>query len=275
MPGYVKILEGIESTPALIKLLTKAVEEQHCDSKSKSKSKSKDGFYSMPRDEAVTVVEEFLQQRQGKGKGKGDATVAIPIAIPLNVIRAATNLLKDLTEFEFKLNQALSTKLVYTPAPPKSASTKSDDELRRFNKRMDRLRLRAEESRYKKLTDNLDTSIADDVTVKSMTYAISVGLNMIVAPISFGVFMYFFAGQIFTWISASPDKVLKPHETDIRGVIAGVISGVAMLFIEMILFVIRTHTMDKSVRKKAAKKKISPFGYTRPDAVTPLTAKTY
>ena len=269
MPGYVKILEGIESTPALIKLLTKAVEEQHCD----SKSKSKDGFYSMPRDEAVTVVEEFLQQRQGKGKG--DATVAIPIAIPLNVIRAATNLLKDPIEFEFKLNQALSTKLVYTPAPPKSASTKSDDELRRFNKRMDRLRLRAEESRYKKLTDNLDTSIADDVTVKSMTYAISVGLNMIVAPISFGVFMYFFAGQIFTWISASPDKVLKPHETDIRGVIAGVISGVAMLFIEMILFVIRTHTMDKSVRKKAAKKKISPFGYTRPDAVTPLTAKTY
>jgi Endoplasmic reticulum-based factor for assembly of V-ATPase len=245
--GYAKVLEGIESTPELRKVLEQAVDSQG------EWSTNEDAFYHMPPDEAVVLIEEFLKRVE-------------PIAIPLDVIRAATSLLKDPTE----LNAALSTKLVFTQVTPQA--TKTDEETRRFQKRMDRLRLREEESRYKALTGNIDTYVADDVTVKSMTYAASVGLNMIVAPISFGVFMYFFAGQIFTWISASPKVDLKPHEVDIRRVIAGVISGVCMLFIEMILFVIRTHTMDKSVRKKAKKMKgISPFGYAKPDAPTVLS----
>ncbi len=210
-------------------------------------------FYSMSPDEAVAVLEIFLSEKDTH-------------AVPLEVIRAATSLLNDPTD----LSAALSTRLVFST--PTSPPTKTEEEARRFQKRMDRLRLRAEESRYKALTGNIDTYVADDVTVKSMTYAASVGLNMIVAPISFGVFMYFFAGQIFTWISASPHVELRPHEVDIRRVIAGVISGVAMLFIEMILFVIRTHTMDKSSRKKALKMKtMSPFGYAKPDAATVLS----
>ncbi|KAI2510268.1 Endoplasmic reticulum-based factor for assembly of V-ATPase [Fragilaria crotonensis] len=239
------ILEGIELTPALRKVLSKAVDERD-----NSKGET---FYSMPADEAVAVLEKFLSEKDTH-------------AVPLEVIRAATTLLKDPSD----LSAALSTKLVFST--PTSPPTKTEEEACRFQKRMDRLRLRAEESRYKALTGNIDTYVADDVTVKSMTYAASVGLNMIVAPISFGVFMYFFAGQIFTWISASPHVELGPHEVDIRRVIAGVISGVAMLFIEMILFVIRTHTMDKSSRKKAQKMKtISPFGYAKPDAATVLS----
>ena len=240
-----KILEGIESTPTLRSVLSKAVDERN---------NSKDGtFYSMPPDEAVALLEKFLSEKDA-------------CAVPLEVIRAATSLLKDPTD----LNAALSTKLVFSePVPP---STKTEEEARRFQKRMDRLRLRAEESRYKALTGNIDTYVAQDVTVKSMTYAASVGLNMIVAPISFGVFMYFFAGQIFSWISATPHVELRPHEVDIRRVIAGVVAGVAMLFIEMILFVIRTHTMDKSSRKKAEQMKtISPFGYAKPNAPTVLS----
>jgi hypothetical protein len=40
----------------------------------------------------------------------------------------------------------------------------------------------------------------------------------------------------------------------------GVVSGVAMLFIEMTLFVIRTHEFDDGMRKKNKKNKVSPFG---------------
>jgi hypothetical protein len=44
----------------------------------------------------------------------------------------------------------------------------------------------------------------------------------------------------------------------------GVISGVGMLFVEMILFVIRTHEFDAVVSKKKRKRAatISPFGHT-------------
>lgn len=86
---------------------------------------------------------------------------------------------------------------------------------------------------------------------------------MIVAPISFGVFMYFFAGSLFS--KFFPDGNIKPGEIDIRQVIAGVISGVVLLFIEMILFVIRSHELDVSVRKKSRMKsyRSNPFGYTK------------
>lgn len=228
----------MKSSPALLKVLKKAA------AASQSKADA-DGFYSMPHDEAVNTINEFFKEED-------------PLAVPLNVIRAATSLLQNDTS---ELTAALTT-LVYTPPPPEQDVNST--EFKRFQKRMDRLRLRAEETKYKKLTNNLDNTIEDDVTTKSMTYATSVGLNMIVAPISFGVFMYFFAGQVFNWLGGS--KPLGPHEVDIRRVIAGVISGVGMLFIEMILFVIRTHTMDKVMRKKAKKKSKSPFGYTKPAA---------
>ena len=42
--------------------------------------------------------------------------------------------------------------------------------------------------------------------------------------------------------------------------IIGVVSGVAMLFIEMTLFVIRTHEFDDGMKRKKKKKTVSPFG---------------
>lgn len=47
-----------------------------------------------------------------------------------------------------------------------------------------------------------------------------------------------------------------PHK-----VIAGVVSGALMLMIEMILFVIRSHEMDKAMRTKAKTQKVGAFGY--------------
>lgn len=132
-----------------------------------------------------------------------------------------------------------------------------------YQKRLERLRLKSEERMYSKLTTNLQQTVRDDdVTAKSMTYATSIGLNMVVAPISFGVFMYFFAGSIFSRFFDEQDDV--GGNIDIRRVIAGVVSGVFMLFVEMILFVIRSHEIDASVRKKSKRKEYqaNPFGYT-------------
>ena len=189
-----------------------------------------------------------------------------PTAVPLAVIRAIYSILplSELAELDKAVSKA---SLVFSqPIPFVDQDTA---ESRRFKKRMDRLRLRAEEIQYHKLTSNLDHVVEDDVTTKSMTYAASVGLNMIVAPISFGVFMYFFAGQIFTWVSGSGSEEgasAKIDKVDIKGVIAGVVSGVFMLIVEMLLFVIRSHTFDKEITKKKRRKKLSPFGYTKPEA---------
>lgn len=139
-----------------------------------------------------------------------------------------------------------------------------------FEKRLERLRLRDEERSYMNLTTNLKTAASlkdDNVTAKSMMYATSVGLNMVVAPISFGVFMYFFAGSIFSrFFDAPPEEGEDGDDAvDVRRVIAGVVSGVFMLFVEMILFVIRSHELDASVRKKSrrSENRANAFGYTQ------------
>jgi hypothetical protein len=151
-----------------------------------------------------------------------------------------------------------------------------------FERRLERLRLRDEERSYMKLTTNLKTHSSlrdDDVTVKSMMYAASIGLNMIVAPATFGVFMYFFAGGVFGRFfdedppgegGADDDSGRRGGGrivgggVDVRRVIAGVVSGVFMLFVEMILFVIRSHELDASVTKKSRRRenRANPFGYT-------------
>ena len=98
-----------------------------------------------------------------------------------------------------------------------------------------------------------------------MMYATSVGLNKIEAPVTFGVFMYFFAGSIFGRFFPDDNNTnTRGNNVDVRQVIAGVLSGVILLFIEMILFVIRSHELDASVRKKKRKKEYrsNPFGYT-------------
>lgn len=148
-----------------------------------------------------------------------------------------------------------------------------------FARRLERLRLMDEERSYGKLTTNLrshSTTKDDDVTARSMTYAASVGLNMIIAPISFGVFMYFFAGGIFGRFFDDVKDYDDDHDNDVprrgggnvvdvRRVIAGVVSGVFMLFVEMVLYVIRSHEIEASVARKGRRKenRVNPFGYTQ------------
>ena len=160
-----------------------------------------------------------------------------------------------------------TTKLSFKPKPQPQTDPS-------FTKRLERLRLQDEERSYNNLTTNLKTASSlkdDNITAKSMMYATSVGLNMVVAPITFGIFMYFFAGSIFSRFFDSEIDInarTNMNQIDIRRVIAGVVSGVFMLFVEMILFVIRSHELDASVRKKSRRKenRANPFGHTRKNA---------
>jgi hypothetical protein len=176
--------------------------------------------------------------------------------------RLETALRSSTLSFEPSNSNANATTSSSNKHNNKSASTTTA-----FAKRLERLRLHSEERSYSRLTTNIQHPAAyksaDDVTVKSMTYAASVGLNMIVGPLAFGTFMYFFAGGIL-------DRFFSNNNTggggvDVRRVIAGVISGAFMLFVEMILFVIRSHELDASVRKKGkrAEYRANPFGYTQ------------
>jgi hypothetical protein len=162
--------------------------------------------------------------------------------IPIPLLRAMQQVLEP--HDRERLEQALQqTSLVFTPKPP--PPTKLTKEQEEYRKRIERLALQHEERRYTELTSNVNKAPEkDDVTTRSMTYAASVGLNMIIAPLSFGCFMYFFAGGLL-------DYFLESSKSDMKRVIIGVVSGVIMLFIEMLLFVIRTHEMDEAMRKKS------------------------
>ena len=202
---------------------------------------------------------------------------AVDAALPLAGVLALKSLIKSSpanpamqTQHSEDLERALhcTKQLSFEKSTDKNNNSSSNKQSSdpKFQKRLERLRLQDEERSYMNLTTNLKTAASlkdDNVTVKSMTYAASVGLNMIVAPISFGVFMYFFAGGIFDRLFGSEDSTATGN-IDIKRVIAGVVSGVFMLFVEMLLFVIRSHELDSSVRKKSKKKenRANPFGYT-------------
>eukprot|EP00934_Nitzschia_sp_Nitz4_P009182 Nitzschia sp. Nitz4//scaffold48_size128905//52671//53462//NITZ4_003595-RA/size128905-processed-gene-0.82-mRNA-1//1//CDS//3329552967//9172//frame0 len=227
--------------------------------------------------EGVKVTEELLSSWKecyaqvqlnlpsgGDSQQKKDALATLkdhqsphddPNWVPIKVIQALHVLVQDSDMLDRALQR---TVLMFTPPP---ASTEESAEKRKFRQRMERLRLQNEETKYVRLTNNLQKEVQDDVTAKSMTYAASVGLNMIIAPISFGGFMYIFAGGIFDYFLGEEFSSRTSGGTDIKRVIVGVVSGVLMLFVEMILFVIRTHEVEVHTTKKQKKKKaVQPFG---------------
>ena len=205
---------------------------------------------------AISNAKQILQQTLTMAKQTNETTLL------MNITKLQNQLETDLKQ---------TTQLSFTNSNNKSAteSTSSDaDAKEKYKKRIERLKLKVEERNYTKLTSNLDVTKADDATLSSMLYASSVGANMIVAPISIGVLMYFFAGKLMVWIlgpdaaeSYDESKSSKDGKLNIAGVIAGVVSGVIMLFIEMILFVIRNHEMDAAVTKKKKLSQKNPFGY--------------
>ena len=296
MAPYKKRLEGVQATDDLKKLLTLAKEKSAAASSDHESNADEDAGVrprSTPhRGPGRVVAPEFpfggnQQQRQlvvtttfrfewcepwrscsSKHGGRAAAAAAASEKNPQELLQQALH----------------RTRLVFTPPPPSVDDDTVDETLltpqqRKFRQRLQRLRLRREQDRYAALTQNLGGSVAvqdDGITVKSMTYAASIGLNMIVAPLSFGVFMYFFAGALLDKFWPAEAASAKANTaTDIKRVIAGVTSGVLMLFIEMILFVIRTHEMDKALRRKQRKssrlgQQQGPFGY-----YTAATSKTY
>lgn len=195
------------------------------------------------------------------------------VVIPLKTISAAKSLLQSSTaptDTKDKLKEQLETflkkqRLVFTRCSNENDPEKRTKEQEAFQKRLTMLRLRQQERNYSGLTSNIDKRVEQDETISGMMYATSVGANMIVAPITFGVFMYFFGAKFFSWMDdhQGGGSQRKEGQLDVRGVIVGVISGVIMLFIEMILFVIRNHEMDKYMTKKKKTDRTNAFGYNK------------
>lgn len=263
--AYKKRLEGVKPTDELKSLLKKSLSKAEALSTKGGDDEDDDVSPCLPFSSAKAASVLKAYKKDGN-------------FIPIAVIRAMETVLKDESTSEVQLQKALtSTSLVFTPPPQNLLDDAIDEstltpEQRKFRQRMQRLRFKNEQTKYSKLTNNLGMNVVqDDVTTKSMTYAASIGLNMIVAPISFGVFMYFFAGSLFDFFWPTSQRSALAGQPDIRRVIAGVISGVLMLFVEMLLFVIRTNELDKAVRKKQKKNKNQgPFGY-----YTSSTNKTF
>jgi len=247
-----KKLEGVRYTAELRSISKRVLALKHTDSKGADHVKSHLSADTLPLSSAKAMRTIIIQQCN-----ESDATKA--------------SLLTDLNAALVAATKSSPGKhggggLQFTAPPAKPSPDQLTAEEVKYQRRIERLRLRAEENRYSRLVNNLDKRVADDETMKSMTYATSVGMNMIVAPISFGAFMYFFSGQLFGWVLDKDDNGERRHSNnnvDIRAVIAGVISGVVMLFIEMTLFVIRSHEMDAAVSKKAKKRNVNPFGYDK------------
>jgi Endoplasmic reticulum-based factor for assembly of V-ATPase len=291
--SYKKKLEGVEATPALRELWKQVLYVANSastaaattnETASNSTNNKNDGKNNIVHEASRRLTVEEATNIILQSKITTEKEILQQNCVPIPMIRAMEALLMSRHHVDDAhsscdntcqlLQQALQkSKLVHTQPPV--LTEEQGKERQRFVQRMDRLQLKDEERHYNKLTANLKTRASkmadDDVTTKSMTYAASIGLNMIIAPLSFGCFMYFFAGGIFDfmgWTHLQPGSVV-----DIKRVIVSVISGVAMLFIEMILFVIRTHEMDKAMRHKQAKQ-TRLHGGAGVGAFGPYSAKT-
>lgn len=262
-PNYKKRLEGINANKVLLDLWKDAY-STHVRISSGADSSSAPIATPHSETEAIEVLRKAGDPSKLKKKKNK------PIVIPIRVIQSI-RLLVSLSAQE-SLDRALNSGesgLAFTP-PYEPEMT---PERKKYLARMEKLRLKSEETKYTRITNNIkDQRQEDDKTAKSMKYAASVGLNMIVAPISFGSFMYFFSGGIFDYFFP-PDEDdnynRNPTGVDIKRLIVGVVSGVIMMIIEMVLFVIRSHEFEAHTTKKKKKRGVQPFGsYSANSAMT-------
>eukprot|EP00537_Pseudo-nitzschia_pungens_P009755 CAMPEP_0172381732 /NCGR_PEP_ID=MMETSP1060-20121228/71103_1 /TAXON_ID=37318 /ORGANISM="Pseudo-nitzschia pungens, Strain cf. cingulata" /LENGTH=320 /DNA_ID=CAMNT_0013109521 /DNA_START=153 /DNA_END=1115 /DNA_ORIENTATION=- len=279
---YKKRLEGINVNPALYDLWktaysthvqgAKGGSSSNCSSSSSSNDdddENKNGSAASPiESEAIKTLREAGDPSSKKKKKKNK-----PVVMPIRVLQSIRILSPSAEQLE-SLDRALSSPsllLAFTPPPPEPELT---PERQKYLARMGRLRLKVEETKYTKITTNIkDQRQEDDRTTKSMTYAASVGINMIVAPISFGTFMYFFSGGVFDYLFPPGEDDFRrnknPSGVDVKRVILGVVSGVIMMIIEMVLFVIRSHEFESHTTKKKKKRGVQPFGsYSANSAMT-------
>lgn len=269
---YKKRLEGIAANAVLLGLwkdaYSKHVVGTAISSGAETSSSPVIEIAAAPHSETEAI--EVLRKAGDPSKLKKKKNK--PIVMPIRVLQSIRLLLPS--ESQESLDRALDsgeTSLAFTPpyVPEMTAERKKHLE------RMEKLRLKSEETKYTKITNNIkDQRQEDDKTTKSMTYAASVGINMIVAPTSFGAFMYFFSGGVFDYFFP-PDEDddfnsnRNPTGVDIKRLIVGVVSGVIMMIIEMVLFVIRSHEFESHTTKKKKKRGIQPFGtYSANSAMT-------
>ncbi|VEU36383.1 unnamed protein product [Pseudo-nitzschia multistriata] len=267
---YKKRLEGINASPALYDLW-KSAYSTHVTTK--KDSSVEDSFRASATPSTKTEAIDVLRNAGDPSKIKRKKNK--PAVVPIRVLQSIRLLLPLAGEESSSLDSALSSsaslQLAFTPPPPAPELT---EERKKYLARMEKLRLKAEETKYTRITTNIkDQRQDDDKTAKSMTYAASVGINMIVAPISFGAFIYFFSGGVFDYLfprEEGDDEFDKnPTGVDIKRVILAVISGVGMMIIEMVLFVIRSHEFETHTTKKKKKRGVQPFGsYSANSAMT-------
>ena len=92
----------------------------------------------------------------------------------------------------------------------------------------------------------MQLKVDKESNIKIMSHVTSIGLNVIVAPMSFCVLVCFFLQPLFTWgLSDHTMEDLNNKKVDVKRVVIAVIIGIIMIFIEIILFVIRLHKKKK------------------------------
>jgi len=279
---YKKRLEGINVNPALYDLWKTAYSTHVQGAKGGSSSSSNSSSSSSSNDDDEnkngsaaprTESEAIKALREAGDPSSKKKKKNKPVVMPIRVLQSIRILSPSAEQLE-SLDRALSSpslSLAFTPPPPEPELT---PERQKYLARMGRLRLKVEETKYTKITTNIkDQRQEDDRTTKSMTYAASVGINMIVAPISFGTFMYFFSGGVFDYLFPPGEddsrRNKNPSGVDVKRVILGVVSGVIMMIIEMVLFVIRSHEFESHTTKKKKKRGVQPFGsYSANSAMT-------
>lgn len=183
-----KRLEGVQSTDELRLLIRDAR-----TALGTTNIASYDNEKELSPAQAVKILRDF------------DTTSSV---VPIKVLRAVETLCdnkKGGADYLKRLDACLhATQLAFTPPLPQMPES---EERKKFRMRMEKLKLRQEENRYGGLVKNVGVQgQPDDVTTRSMTYAASIGLNMIIAPLSFGCFMYFFAGGLFDYLGWDNDR---------------------------------------------------------------------
>ena len=254
-----KTVEGIKFVPELEslcqKILTLSVSSSSNDDK--SNRVETDAVKKALTPMSITEAKDTIEKIDWKDVKKHSTFPLIAVKALKSLIAQSSN-----SDLLLELESIISkTSLSFTKST--TDLNEIDEERKKYLERIRLLKLRKEERQYSKLTKNIDKKPTEDAGTKTMTYAASVGLNMIVAPLSFGCLCYFFSAGIFSWIDGRIGRKPANDNIDIRRVILGVIAGVIMMFIEMILFVIRSHTLEKSLTIKERKKDITPFGFDR------------
>ena len=147
------------------------------------------------------------------------------------------------------------SKLVFAPPPPKQTSEA-------VARRRNILQARAERRAYDKMVESVAPRPVrpEERVATSLKHSFTVSANMVMTPVGVGAVGYRLAKH----------KVPEKHR-----IVVALVCGIGMLFIEMILFLARTYSVEAHAAKRerrAAAGRFGPAGLreaTRLDGVAP------